>query len=161
MYFCFFIGGYSDRIVYIFFHVFLCLFYIFVYVFPPTPPALDTALRLRRDSGPLRCLARRGSAGPSARLLGWGRGRRVTVRGPDGATFAICFGARNQLRAARYAHFEGLDCLPLVAAYVPETGNRLSDARRDEAGAPDISSIAMCLVFSAAAHVSEPLALPP
>jgi hypothetical protein len=83
---------------------------------------IDTALRLLRDSGPLRMLSpdEIGPAPPADYGLG-PQALRVTVRGPDGATFAIRFGARNPLGAARYAQVEGMGGVPLIAAYVAET----------------------------------------
>jgi hypothetical protein len=82
---------------------------------------IDTALRLLRDSGPLRVL----SAGevartaPSDYALG-PEALRVTVLGPDAATFAIVFGAANPLGSARYVRIEGIDGVPLLPAYVAE-----------------------------------------
>jgi hypothetical protein len=83
---------------------------------------IDTALRLLRDSGPLRMLSpdEIGPALPADYGLG-PQALRVTVRGPDGVTFAIRFGARNPLGAARYAQVDGIDGVPLLAAYVAET----------------------------------------
>jgi hypothetical protein len=90
----------------------------------PTEAAerIDTALRLLRDSGPLRVL----SAGelartaPSDYALG-PEALRVSVLGPDAATFAIVFGAANPLGSARYVRIEGIDGVPLLPAYVAET----------------------------------------
>ena len=46
---------------------------------------------------------------------------RVTVRGPTDATFVVRFGARNPLGVARYVRIDGIDGVPLLAAYVAES----------------------------------------
>jgi hypothetical protein len=83
---------------------------------------IDTALRLLRDSGPLRMLSpdEIGPALPADYGLG-PQALRVTVRGPDGVAFAVRFGARNPLGAARYAQVDGIDGVALLPAYVAET----------------------------------------
>jgi hypothetical protein len=80
---------------------------------------IDTALRLLRDSGPLRVLSA-DEAAPSDYALG-SDALRVTVLGPDAATFAIVFGAANPLGSARYVRIDGIDGVPLMPAYVAET----------------------------------------
>jgi hypothetical protein len=83
---------------------------------------IDTALRLLRDSGPLRLLTA-DEVGPatSADYALGPQALHVTVRGPQGAAFAIRFGARNPLGSARYARVDGIDGVPLLAAYVAES----------------------------------------
>jgi hypothetical protein len=82
---------------------------------------IETALRLLRDSGPLRVLsADEARATPAGYALG-PEALRVTVLGPDAAPFAIRFGAANPLGSARYAQVEGIDGVPLLPAYVAET----------------------------------------
>jgi hypothetical protein len=83
---------------------------------------IDTALRLLRDSGPLRVLSadEAARATPSDYALG-PDALRVTVLGPDAATFAIVFGAANPLGSARYVRIEGINGVPLLPAYVAET----------------------------------------
>jgi hypothetical protein len=86
------------------------------------PGRIDTALRLLRDSGPVRTLSPDEVARvpPADYALGMDA-LSVTVRGPDGATFAIRFGARNPLGSARYATVDGVDGVPMLPAYVAET----------------------------------------
>jgi hypothetical protein len=83
---------------------------------------IDTALRLLRDSAPLRVLSadEAARAAPSDYALG-PDALRVTVLGPDAARFAIRFGAANPLGSARYARIDGIDGVPLLPAYVAET----------------------------------------
>ena len=83
---------------------------------------IDAALRLLRDSAPLRVLSadEAARAAPSDYALG-PEALRVTVLGPDAATFTIVFGAANPLGSARYARTEGIDGVPLLPAYVAET----------------------------------------
>jgi len=92
----------------------------------PVPPEasdrIDTALRLLRDSGPLRVLSSEEVARtPAADYALGADSLSVTVRGPGGATFAIRFGARNPLGSATYARVEGRDGVPLLPSYVAET----------------------------------------
>ena len=83
---------------------------------------IDTALRLLRDSGPLRVLSpeEAARATPSDYALG-PEALSVTVLGPDAATFAIRFGATNPLGSARYARVEGIEGVPMLPTYVAET----------------------------------------
>jgi len=86
---------------------------------------IDAALRLLRDSGPLRTLAADDVARVPAGDYALGQeALRVTVRGPDSATFAIRFGNRNPMGTARYAQVEGVDGVPLMPAYVAEAWER-------------------------------------
>jgi hypothetical protein len=83
---------------------------------------IDTALRLLRDSGPLRVLSadEAARAAPSDYALD-PEALRVTVLGPGAARFVVRFGAANPLGSARYARIEGIDGVPLLPAYVAET----------------------------------------
>ncbi len=83
---------------------------------------IDTALHLLRDSGPLRVLSadEAARATPSDYALG-PEALRVTVLGPDAATFIIQFGATNPLGSARYARVEGIEGVPMLPSYVAET----------------------------------------
>jgi hypothetical protein len=83
---------------------------------------IDTALRLLRDTGPMRILApdEVASARPADYALG-PEALRVTVGGPGQAIFVIRFGARNPLGSARYARVDGIEGVPLLPAYVAET----------------------------------------
>jgi hypothetical protein len=92
---------------------------------PPVPAdvaqRIDVALRLLRNSGPLRVLTSEEVARvpPSEYALGPGS-LRVQVRGPNGATFQIQFGGRNPLGSARYVRVYGLDGVPMLPPYVAE-----------------------------------------
>lgn len=90
---------------------------------------IDTALRLLRDSGPLRVLSANevAHAAPADYALG-PEALRVTVFGPDAATFAVRFGAANPLGSARYARIEGIDGVPLLPTYVAETWEQVIGA---------------------------------
>jgi hypothetical protein len=90
---------------------------------------IDTALRLLRDSGPLRVLSADEAArsAPADYALG-PEAMRITVFGPDAATFAIRFGAANPLGSARYVRIEGIDGVPLLPAYVAETWEQVIGA---------------------------------
>lgn len=83
---------------------------------------IDTALRLLRDTGPMRMLSSDEAAGATPADYGLGpEALRVTVRGPGGVTFAVRFGARNPLGSARYARVDGVDGVPLLPSYMAET----------------------------------------
>jgi hypothetical protein len=86
---------------------------------------IDAALRLLRDAGPLRTLAADEIARAPVGDYALGEeALRVTVRGPDGATFAIRFGNRNPMGTARYARIDGVDGMPLMPAYAAEPWER-------------------------------------
>src|SRR5262249_37006305 len=83
---------------------------------------IDTALRLLRDSSPLRTLsADEVGPTPAADYALGPDALRGAVRGPNGATFAITFGARNPLGTARYSKGGGVGGVPLLPSYVGET----------------------------------------
>jgi hypothetical protein len=89
----------------------------------PAPPEfaahIDGALRLLRDSGPLRMMSPQEVARAAADEYGLEHGAtEVTVRAQAGATFAIRFGARNPLGSGRYARIDGVDGVPILSAYV-------------------------------------------
>jgi len=80
---------------------------------------IDTALRLLRNSAPLRVLTADEVARvpPSDYALA-SDGLRVQVRAANGAAFRIQFGGRNPLGSARYAKVDGIDGVPMLPAYV-------------------------------------------
>jgi len=82
---------------------------------------IETALRLLRDSGPLRVLSAEEARAASADYGLGPEALRVTVLGPDAAPFIIRFGATNPLGSARYAKVEGIDGVPMLPGYVAET----------------------------------------
>ena len=80
---------------------------------------IDTALRLLRDSAPLRVLtADEVARMPPGEYALDPRALQVEVRARDGATFRIQFGAPNPLGAARYVKVEGMDGVALLPIHV-------------------------------------------
>lgn len=90
---------------------------------------IDAALKLLRDSGPLRTLSADEVGKDSAGEFDLGdKALAVTVRGPGKAAFEIRFGARNPLGSARYARASGVEGVPLLSAYVAEAWEQLIGA---------------------------------
>jgi hypothetical protein len=89
----------------------------------PVPPdfaqRIETALRLLRNSAPLRVLTAEevGRVPPLEYALA-ADSLRVEVRAADGATFRIQFGGLNPLGSARYAKVDGMEGVPMMPAYV-------------------------------------------
>jgi hypothetical protein len=89
----------------------------------PVPPdfaqRIETALRLLRNSAPLRLLTAEEVArvSPSEYALA-ADSLRVQVRAADGAIFRVQFGGLNPLGSARYAKVDGIDGVPMLPAYV-------------------------------------------
>lgn len=80
---------------------------------------IETALRLLRNSAPLRVLtAEEVARVPPAEYALAADSLRVQVRAANGATFAVQFGGRNPLGSARYAKVAGMDGVPMLPAYV-------------------------------------------
>ena len=80
---------------------------------------LETALRLLRNSAPLRVLtADEVARVPPSEYALSSDSLRVLVRASNGATFRIQFGGRNPLGAARYARVDGMEGVPMLPAYV-------------------------------------------
>jgi hypothetical protein len=86
-----------------------------------TAERLEVGLRLLRNAGPMRVLsaAEVARVPPSDYALG-PDSLHVTVRPATGAAFAIQFGGRNPLGAARYARIDGQAGIALLPAYVAE-----------------------------------------
>ena len=93
------------------------------------PDRIEGALRLLRDSAPLRVLSadEAARATPSDYALG-ADALHVSVLGPDAKRFAIVFGATNPLGSARYVRIDGIDGVPLLPAYVAETWEQVIGA---------------------------------
>ena len=92
---------------------------------PPKPapadvgPRINAALRLLRNSAPLRVLtAEEVARVPPAEYALAADSLRVQVRAADGVTFRIQFGGRNPLGSARYAKVYGMEGVPMLPAYV-------------------------------------------
>lgn len=89
----------------------------------PAPPGIaariDAALRLLRDSRPLRVMTSQevGRVVPAEYGLEHGA-TEVTVRSQAGSTFVIRFGARNPLGSGRYTKVDGIDGVAILSAYV-------------------------------------------
>jgi hypothetical protein len=80
---------------------------------------IDTALRLLRNSAPLRVLtADEVARVPPSEYALAADSLRVQVRAADGATFRVQFGGRNPLGSARYAKVDGMEGVPMLPAYV-------------------------------------------
>ena len=89
----------------------------------PVPPdfarRIETALRLLRNSAPLRLLtAEEVARVPPSEYALAADSLRVQVRAADGATFRIQFGGLNPLGSARYTKVDGMDGVPMLPAYV-------------------------------------------
>jgi hypothetical protein len=94
---------------------------------PPADAAgrIDEALRLLRDSTPLRVVAADEMAGGVPAEFGLdGQGLAVAVESTAGGRFAIRFGAVNPLGVARYAQVGGARDVLLLPTYVAETWQR-------------------------------------
>ncbi len=92
---------------------------------------IDTALRLLRDSRPLRVLSPDEVSRTTAADYALGADAlSVTVHAAGGATFAIRFGALNPLGSATYARVEGAEEVPLLPAYVAGTWEQAIGATR-------------------------------
>jgi hypothetical protein len=82
---------------------------------------IDTALRLLRNSAPLRVLTADEAERVSPSEYGLGlAGLGVEVRAAGGAVFRIQFGRRNPLGSARYAKVGGMAGVPLMPTHVGE-----------------------------------------
>jgi hypothetical protein len=80
---------------------------------------IDTALRLLRNSAPLRVLTADEAERVSPSEYGLGPDSlAVEVRAAGGAVFRIQFGRRNPLGSARYAKVGGMAGVPLMPTYV-------------------------------------------
>ncbi len=87
---------------------------------------IDAALRLLRNSGPLRVLTAEEVARVPASEYALGPGGlRVQVRASSGVVFLIQFGGRNPLGSARYVRVDGLDGVPMLPAYVADAWERV------------------------------------
>ena len=80
---------------------------------------IDAALRLLRNSAPLRVLtAEEVARVPPSEYALVSDSLRVQVRAADGTTFRIQLGGRNPLGSARYATVDGMAGVPMLPAYV-------------------------------------------
>ena len=87
---------------------------------------IEAALRLLRNSAPLRVLtAEEVARVPPSEYALAADSLRVRVRAMDGTLFAIQFGGRNPLGAARYAKVDGMDGVPMLPAYVGDAWERV------------------------------------
>lgn len=100
-------------------------------VSPESSGRIDAALRLLRDSGPMRVLANDEIGDQSASDYALGPGAlAVTVRGPGNATFDVRFGSRNPLGQARYTRVGGVEGMPLLPAYVGDAWEQVVGEQR-------------------------------
>ena len=93
---------------------------------PQVAGQLDAAVRLMRNSGPLRTLSAEevASIAPSQYALGPDN-LKVSIRPDKGAAFVVQFGGRNPLGSARYAKVEGESGVVLLPTYVADTWEQL------------------------------------
>jgi hypothetical protein len=83
------------------------------------PPRIDEALRLLRDSAPLRTMGMDEISTQPASSYGLDdHATRVAVRNAGGRTFVIRFGGRNPLGSGRYAAVEGVPGVSILPTYV-------------------------------------------
>lgn len=93
---------------------------------PEVALRLDAALRLLRDSGPMRVLTAEEVARVPASDYALGPDSlKVSIRPAKGATFVIQFGGRNPLGAARYAKVDGEAGIALLPTYVADAWEQL------------------------------------
>jgi hypothetical protein len=87
---------------------------------------LETALKLLRNSAPLRVLSADEVArvAPSEYALA-ADSLRVEVRAASGATFRAVFGGRNPLGAARYTKVDGMDGVFLLPSHVGDAWDQV------------------------------------
>lgn len=90
-------------------------------------PGIDEALRLLRDSAPMRVMTADEVANqpPSAYGLE-NKAIAVRVRSRTGQTFAIRFGARNPLGSGRYVQVEGVPGVPILPSYVGDAWEKVA-----------------------------------
>jgi hypothetical protein len=80
---------------------------------------IETALRLLRNSAPLRVLtAEEVARVPPSEYALTADSMRVQVGAADGATFRVQFGGLNPQGSARYAKVDGMEGVPMLPAYV-------------------------------------------
>jgi hypothetical protein len=92
---------------------------------------IETALRLLRNSAPLRVLtAEEVARVPPAEYALTTDSLRVQVRAANGATFRIQFGGRNPLGSARYAKVDGVDGVPMLPTYVGDAWEQMISGPR-------------------------------
>jgi hypothetical protein len=93
---------------------------------PQVAGQLDAAVRLMRNSGPLRVLSAEEVATmpPSEYALGPDN-LKVSMRSDKGAAFVVQFGGRNPLGSARYAKVEGESGVVLLPTYVADAWERM------------------------------------
>jgi hypothetical protein len=93
---------------------------------------LETALRLLRNSAPLRVLTVDEVARvPPSEYELVSDSVRVLVRAADGATFRIQFGGRNPLGVARYARVDGMEGIAMLPAYVGDAWDQVIGGPRE------------------------------
>ncbi len=91
---------------------------------------IDVALRLLRNSGPLRVLtAEEVSKVPTSEYALGPKSLCVEVRSSGGAIFRIQFGGPNPLGAARYARVEGVEGLPMLPIHVADAWEQVIGER--------------------------------
>jgi len=90
------------------------------------PVRLDEALRLLRDSGPLRVMTPDEVAAQPPSVYGLDeRAMTVTVRSNTGQMFVVHFGSANPLGSGRYVRIDGVAGVPILPAYVAETWEQM------------------------------------
>lgn len=83
------------------------------------PTGIDQALRLLRDSAPMRVMSADEVANQPPAAYGLdGKATMVTVRSRTGQEFAIAFGSRNPLGSGRYVRIDGVPGVPILPSYV-------------------------------------------
>jgi hypothetical protein len=90
------------------------------------PPRIDEALRLLRDSAPLRTMTAEETATEPPSSYGLDdKAMTVVVRSAAGETFAIHFGSSNPLGSGRYAAVDGVEGVPILPAYVADAWEQI------------------------------------
>ncbi len=92
------------------------------------PARLDEALRLLRDSGPMRVMSAEEVAGQPLSAYGLDdKATAVAVRSRAGDVFAIRFGARNPLGSGRYVQVKGVPGVPILPSYVGDAWEHVTE----------------------------------
>jgi hypothetical protein len=90
------------------------------------PPRIDEALRLLRDSAPLRTMtAEEASTEPRSSYGLDDNAMVIVVRSAEGKTFTIRVGARNPLGSGLYATIDGIEGVPILPAYVGDAWEQI------------------------------------
>ncbi len=90
------------------------------------PSGTDEALKLLRDSAPMRVMTEEEVAGQPPAAYGFDNPLTVAVRAGSGQLFTIRFGATNPLGSGSYVKVDGVAGVPILPSHVAEAWERLA-----------------------------------